>query len=75
MYKPRNCTHCGTSLKELHNVDTRGLDGIEHAQAGNCDHCGGITLTRLQGQETAMALARIVMETPPRYRARDLASC
>ncbi len=75
MYKSRHCTHCGTRLKQLHNVDTRGLDGIEQAQAGSCGHCGGITLTRLQGRETAMALARIVMETPPRDYAGELASC
>ena len=73
MNTARHCKHCGNSLGELHVVDTRGLDGIEYAQAGSCDHCGGITVMKLRGRDTAVALARIVLESPPRQRPAQAA--
>ena len=75
MAMTRNCIHCGSNLQTLHVVDTRGLDGIEYAQAGSCDCCGGITVMKLRGEDTAVALAHIVLETPPRQGVIQTASC
>jgi hypothetical protein len=61
----RHCVHCGSTLEDVHAVDTEELEGIEYAEAATCAHCGGITLTRLEGVEAAMALTRAVLETPP----------
>jgi hypothetical protein len=71
----RHCVHCGSDLHDLHAVDTQGLEGIEYAQAATCGDCGGITIIRLEGADAAVALARAVLETPPRSRpARPAAS-
>lgn len=71
----RHCVHCGSDLQDLHAVDTQGLDGIEYAQAATCGHCGGITITRLEGAEAAVALARAVLETPPQLGGARAATC
>ena len=70
-----HCVHCGSPLDDVHAMDTEGLEGIEYAEAATCAHCGGITLTRLEGVEAAMALTRAVLETPPRDRPERAPAC